>query len=519
MSTPSKCGVVGLPENATRSVIRPSLEDDIKNKVFLVDVKPFVQHVWGIDEATINRICEQGTWTIKPDALQRYNEKKNDETELYPIFTDIAEDLITQVRAFVDQTGHGSVVFWSKGGTCKIKSRFTRPQPDMLTLAEMVDRPGWLMPWHVFDFKKKRRLDADRKRGATASSTSSALPSLPESVASSGRSSSKQLKQAPSGSLGRRHRQYKSLIAEPVRRSARIAAGGTTSPHAPIASGNGGAGRVAAVSTTRTTSQKRRNDDEIGNQRPTKRRNIDYTQDELQLATYALECMTSSTRLYTAGIFVDRTFLSLWYYGSACIIRTAAFNFAEYPTAFALVVYALSACDHKHAGFDPHMEIRNAPAEAPKGASLPCIVGSHITFPSCDDSRRSASWTIQRILFEYHGLIGRATKVYSASPDGGTEPEALKISWPLVSRQKEAVIIKVVEALPAWSDHLPEVSFSAMYNAEYLALPRAELLKPISTAEFEDRELHVIAMKLYQKLWEVDTVEEFKRAFIDCVEC
>ena len=180
MSTPSKHGVVGLPENTTRSALRPSLEDDIKNKVFLVDVKAFVQHVWGIDEATINLICEQEVWTINPDALQRYNEKTNDETKLYPIFTEIAEDLIIQVRAFNNHTGHGSVVFWSKGGTCKIKSRFTRLQPDMLTLAEMVDRPVWLMPWQVFEFKKKRRLDADRKRGGIASSTSSALPSLPE---------------------------------------------------------------------------------------------------------------------------------------------------------------------------------------------------------------------------------------------------------------------------------------------------------------------------------------------------
>ena len=58
MSTPSKRGVVGLPENTTRSALRLSLEDDIKNKVFLVDVKAFVQHVWGIDQATINLICE-----------------------------------------------------------------------------------------------------------------------------------------------------------------------------------------------------------------------------------------------------------------------------------------------------------------------------------------------------------------------------------------------------------------------------------------------------------------------------
>ena len=280
-----------------------------------------------------------------------------------------------------------------------------------------------------------------------------ALPCLRfQSVASSGRSSGKQPKQVLLGSLGHGHRRLKSAIAEPIRRSARIAAGGTTNLHA-HASGNDAASRIDAVSTTRTMSQKRRTDDEISNQRPTKRRSIDYTQDELQLATYALECMTSSTRLYTAGIFIDRTFLSLWYYDSACIIRTMAFNFAEYPTALALVVYALSACDHKHAGFDPHIEIGSVPSDAPKGASLPSIVGSRITFPLRDDPCHSASWTIQSVLFEYHGLIGRATKVYTVLPEGGTEHEALKTSWPLVSRLKEAVIIKkVVEALPGWTD-------------------------------------------------------------------
>ena len=129
-------------------------------------------------------------------------------------------------------------------------------------------------------------------------------------------------------------------------------------------------------------------------------------------------------------------------------------------------------------------------------------------------------------ILDHSKSLVRVSRAYRPSNEGlhcitrsGTEHEALKISWPLVSRQKEAVIIKkVVEALPGWTDHLPEVSFSATYNAERLALRRAELLKPISTAEFEDRELHAIAMKLYQKLWEVDTVEEFKRAFIDCVE-
>ena len=408
-------------------------------------------------------------------------------------------------------------MFWSKGGTCKIRSRFTRLQPDMLSLAEMVDRPVWLMPWQVFEFKKKRRLDGERKRGAVASSTSSALPSVPESgLASSGQSFGRPRKQVPSVN--------RISSVEPVRRSARIAACS--------ASGSKGPPRPSVLplqTASQTTSQKRKNaDSETANNRPTKRRTIDCTLDELQLATYALECMTSSTRLYTAGIFIDRTFLSLWYYDSACVIRTKPFNFAEHPAALALVIYALSACDHRHAGFDPHMEICHCDAPQAdtsksegEAANVPCIVGSRIAFPLSDDRHGApASWIIQRILFEYHGLIGRATKVYEALREGGTEPEALKISWPLVSRQKEAAIIKkVVDALPGWRDHLPEVSFSATYSAELLAMPRVELLKPISTEGFENRELHAIAMKLYRKLWELDTVEEFKKVFVDCVEC
>jgi len=345
-----------------------------------------MQHVYGVDDATVDLICEQTTWTIDPDVLRGYKEKTNNQTELYPIFTEIAEDLIPKVRALVNRTGkapsRSSVVFWSKDDTCKIKSRFTRLQPDMLTLAEMVDRPVWLMPWQVFEFEKERKLDGERKRAAVASSTSSALPSVPKSgLASSGQSSGRPRKQVPSAN--------RSPSADPVRRSARIASCNASGPPGYAST------RYSSPPPSRTTGQKRKNiDSETANTRPTKRRTIDYTQDELQLATYALECMTSSTRLYTAGIFIDRTFLSLWCYDSACMIRTKSFSFEEYPAALALVIYALtSACDHKHAGFDPHMEIHHSDAlqadasskSMVKAAGVPCIVCSRIAFPLGDD--------------------------------------------------------------------------------------------------------------------------------------
>ncbi|KAG6843425.1 hypothetical protein H0H87_004701, partial [Tephrocybe sp. NHM501043] len=103
------------------------------------------------------------------------------------------------------------------------------------------------------------------------------------------------------------------------------------------------------------------------------------------------------------------------------------------------------------------------------------------------------------------------------------EDEALKICWPHRNRKLEGDTLECLrKRLPAqWHDHIPEVTYSATATAEDLRLPRVELLKLSAIKDFErkDRQLHILVMKIYKKLWEAGSVEEFMEIYLDCVEC
>ena len=257
------------------------------------------------------------------------------------------------------------------------------------------------------------------------------------------------------------------------------------------------------------------------------------TNDQMQLATYALEAMAVSTRHYTTGVFIDKFIVSLWYYDRTCVVRTVNFDFRNEIGMFALVLYGMSQCNRSTAGFDPFLLFPDlnpaAPAPSVKRSVRDRMVGSHFIFPSdgqTDTSKPShVKFRVKDTLSQYRGLIGRGTMVYSVSRVHEDKPDeddrVLKISWPLTVRTREATTLAtLLQAIPEWKDHLPEVHFSSTYTAERLGLPRFELLKSHPGKDkLEDRELHVLGMSLYKKLWEVDSVVEFQATFLDCVEC
>jgi hypothetical protein len=252
----------------------------------------------------------------------------------------------------------------------------------------------------------------------------------------------------------------------------------------------------------------------------------------MQLATYALEAMAASTRHYTTGVFIDKFILSLWYYDRTCVVRTVNFDFENEIGSFALVLYGMSQCNRSTAGFDPFLfpdPDLAAPAPSVKMSLSDRMVDSRFIFPSDGQTNTSkpsdVKFRINGILSQYRGLIGRGTMVYSVSQVREDKPDendrVLKISWPLTVRTREATTIAtLLQAIPEWKEHLPEVHFSSTYTAEHLGLPRFELLKSHPGKDkLEDRELHVLGMSLYKKLWEVDSVAEFQAVFLDCVEC
>ena len=545
MSTPSKRGTVGVA-NATLTNIMPQLKEDTHNRLFDgAAIEDFVQFTWGIPVEDMDCILSE-KWSLDSDLLQDYGDAKP-ESEMYKPFSRLAENLITSVRSSLGK-GDNRMTFWNSKGTHVIKNLFTLRKPDMLAMYKD-SSVMWLMVFLIIEFKRSSNTGSGSNASSRNSSRStSSLSGIPEDCAGGNplnvmtsefrQSRSKSRASSISVSNTRKRSQPKvstsagisrTNIAQSVnpknRRSPRLAS-------KMVLSGSGET--RSSVPPSVASSKKRRHSDDNDDEAISKRaRNSQsnsphITNDQMQLATYALEAMAVSTRRYTTGIFIDKFILSLWYYDRACIIRTISIDFSVEVAKFALILYAISTCSTRGAGFDPFM-CRN-PSIPPPAEDTPLdeVIGAHMVFPPADEQDKSLElrFCINEILYTCRGLIGRGTMVYRVSriyADGQAEDEqVLKLSSPVITRPREAdTVAKLLSAIPEWKDHLPEIKFSATYTAERLGLPRVQLLKclPVDNVPPEDRSFRVLSMSLYKKLWEVDNVMEFQNVFVDCVEC
>ncbi|TEB28356.1 hypothetical protein FA13DRAFT_1794093 [Coprinellus micaceus] len=122
-------------------------------------------------------------------------------------------------------------------------------------------------------------------------------------------------------------------------------------------------------------------------------------------------------------------------------------------------------------------------------------------------------------------LVSRGTTVFKVrrrlpNNEFSDDFHALKLSWPLATRLSEVDVINHLErVLPESShDHLPLLVFSKSWSAQQLALPWLGLKLSLSKENHEERVLRVLASRHYSKLWEAGSLENFKQAWLDCVE-
>ncbi|RDB14877.1 hypothetical protein Hypma_016414 [Hypsizygus marmoreus] len=523
-STPNKRRSAGVA-NQTLENVTPHMQDDVQGMLCPdAPIEAFVQHVWGVHPDEISAVIGN-PWTLPSEHLDEYKATVL-EKKLYEPFQLIAVDLVNQARKLLGKDASCPVKFWHKEGEYVIKSKVaTLRKPDMLsflTLATLV-KVSWFFARTFFEFKDTDLKHRKRVHKLTVSSNS-LLPLVREGVSSEDLG----LSMTTSGSHQAAHR---SSLVKSMRGKSRRSSHSTARPRhdsTPATSAEGAF--VTPLPSTTTppqpiTPQKRKNEGSDSSANKRLRLAPKVTREQIQLALYALESMDASTRHYTTGFFIDRYKVSLWYFDRACIIRSEPFDFTQDPWKLVLALYALTVCDDKHAGFDPHLfpPPSGIPTEESSGDSIAeDAVGSKLVFPPMDGLSDSIEFLIRRMIFEYRGLIGRGTMVYEVLRLGRTETEALKISWPLTIRDLEATIIRTLrERIPGWKDHLPEISFSTTLTAEELGLPRVQLLKQMPPTDFklEDRHMHAMAGALYKKLWEVDNVAEFEQVFLDCVEC
>lgn len=255
-----------------------------------------------------------------------------------------------------------------------------------------------------------------------------------------------------------------------------------------------------------------------------------------------LECFGCSSRHYVTAILVEGTSVSLWYYDRVAIFRTHTFNFDEARNGarlLAIALYALDQADMKHSGFNPHVYQFFPPSDPTTSVTKACIKvlerppldNEMLTlcfhFPQINPSQIDYVFQIQEILSKYRAIVGRGTfvaavQVYEMGKSIRRDHHVIKTSWQYKSRKSEGNILALLrKTIPAWAKCLPDPLFHTTYTGAQLDIPRSwiQLLEMDAGKPIMDRDMHILVSCRYKNIWEADNVEEFKKIFLDCVEC
>ncbi|TEB16004.1 hypothetical protein FA13DRAFT_1747320 [Coprinellus micaceus] len=258
------------------------------------------------------------------------------------------------------------------------------------------------------------------------------------------------------------------------------------------------------------------------------------------LPSYASQALASTSRYWVTGLIFDSFKVTACYFDRFLVTSTTPFYFDENPERLALVLYAMAKCDRMHAGFDPrlhrqpYLSPQTTTGEPNCQQELPVkdIVGSFFQYPGSIDSVVSSQpalpviFKVCEVIRRPYGLVGRGGAVYKVRlrlPSGALSEEALayKLSWASKKRPSEIDIVRLLkERLPSESHvHFPDLIFTTSFTAEDLHLPWLRLGLNLTSDNHEERVQEGMLGRLYGKLWEVGSIENFKKVWLDCVEC
>ncbi|KJA17741.1 hypothetical protein HYPSUDRAFT_1005903 [Hypholoma sublateritium FD-334 SS-4] len=264
---------------------------------------------------------------------------------------------------------------------------------------------------------------------------------------------------------------------------------------------------------------------------------------EITLATYALECLYTGNRHYVTGFFIDGVNITIWYYDRTASMHCSSFDFTtpEGIVNLGLGLFALSQCNMKHSGFDPFLHRFTSP---PCGQPILPDAVTTLVKPEVDMTKlcykfpllgcEDRIFAVKEVLYRSPSLNGRGSfvTVINEGVVGDTLCETdyiLKLSWQESTRCHEGdILARLHRAIPGWSDHLPIPIFHAKIDAADIDLPRTRIRKllreenitdHLKALEFPDRDLHIFVTNRFKHIWEAESVGEFKRIFLDCVEC
>lgn len=461
-----------------------------------IDIREWIGNVWNIDNDAITVVLDR-TWILDQAALQEFQEAmlQPDKVEhhFYGPFTELCVPfwntlLGDEVLSPSDQSKSWSLhtKLWHREGDFNIyagdDSKSLR-RPDFLALSsqtllwldqESKRRPDWSMTVFPMEVQKTCVSKLRKKRHPLA-----AQPATHVSEVSA---------ELPNEE-NRRH-SMPPIDEEPSHTS----------------------------SSKRSAKRKMVQDPENGSQQSNKRPRRYQTKKESQLAAYALECFVATPRLYVVGIAQRDSQIILSYFDATCVLRMASFDFVENPQYLALVLFGVLKCTPRDAGFSPFFHPGPA-EEGEEGSMARRWKGSTFIFPGEKNSSDLSFYVEDKPWFIAPEVNGRMTCVIPVVDEQGRSL-VLKTAYTDGARSLEINLVqKLLNKAPKLKKYLPDITWSRLYDSEKdLHLPRFRFTLDVLFT-FPVRHLLYFACKRYEKLWQVQSLEEFKAVFIDYVEC
>ncbi|KAI0929642.1 hypothetical protein AcW1_010344 [Taiwanofungus camphoratus] len=246
---------------------------------------------------------------------------------------------------------------------------------------------------------------------------------------------------------------------------------------------------------------------------------------EIQAANYMIELLSHGVRSYATGCTIKNTTMTLWYGDRMGIVQSQAFDFIQQPHLLLLYLAAMDSADHARMGLCPFLKFPTSAYDTYANVKLEIDddVATDVDVKPLEklvfeiDNNRS--------VYASYEAFGRGTTIVPIQATGvakvmfGEDDLVAKMAWPSKEREAEDNFIKKIRRnlkvhAPRWLDHVVDLKCSVTRNMKEMNLPRVYMTKVL---DYREQLFRMTVMKKYEALEQVNSVDEFKKVFVDVV--
>ncbi|KAI0918124.1 hypothetical protein AcV5_002895 [Taiwanofungus camphoratus] len=246
---------------------------------------------------------------------------------------------------------------------------------------------------------------------------------------------------------------------------------------------------------------------------------------EIQAANYMIELLSHGVRSYATGCTIKNTTMTLWYGDRMGIVQSQAFDFIQQPHLLLLYLAAMDSADHARMGLCPFLKFPTSAYDT--YADVKLEIDDDVATDVDDKPLEKLVFEIDnnRSVYASDEAVGRGTTIVPIKATGvakvmfGEDDLVAKMAWPSKERQAEDNFIKKIRRnlkvhAPRWLDHVVDLKCSVTRNMKEMNLPRVYMTKVL---DYREQLFRMTVMKKYEALEQVNSVDEFKKVFIDVV--